>query len=130
MKLIKFIVPLLFVFLNVSCSQAQQSIKISNMDISEFVATYQNTANAQLLDVRTPDEWKQGSINKAAKCDFNAADFKANVCKLDKNKPIFVYCAAGGRSTKASKILEELGFKKIFNLKGSGNTDLIKAGLK
>lgn len=85
--------------------------------------------DAQLLDVRTPAEWTQSNIANATKCDFNNANFKQNAAQLEKSKPIFVYCAAGGRSTKAAKILEELGFSKIFNLKGAGNAELKKAGL-
>ncbi|MEZ4900830.1 MAG: rhodanese-like domain-containing protein [Spirosomataceae bacterium] len=51
--------------------------------------------------------------------NFMDADFKQQVEKLDKNKPVFVYCAAGGRSTKASQILKEAGFKTIYNLQGA-----------
>ena len=38
--------------------------------------------------------------------------------KLDKSKPVFVYCKSGGRSAKASAKLEELGFKTIIQLEG------------
>ena len=38
--------------------------------------------------------------------------------KLDKDKPICVYCKKGGRSAKAAKRLKEIGFKKIYDLEG------------
>ncbi len=62
--------------------------------------------------------------------NFMDADFKQQVEKLDKNKPVFVYCAVGGRSAKASQILKESGFKVIYNLQGGGYADLAKEGIK
>ena len=40
------------------------------------------------------------------------------ISKLDKNKPVLLYCAMGGRSSKASKVFKSQGFKKIYDLKG------------
>ena len=40
---------------------------------------------------------------------------------LDKKKPVYVYCAVGGRSAKASKVLQESGFKTVYNLLGGFN---------
>ncbi|MEY4904111.1 MAG: hypothetical protein RLZZ292_1926 [Bacteroidota bacterium] len=125
---LKFLCPLIILFFNINCSYGQTTV-VTNMNVAEFVEKYKSTPQAQLLDVRTPAECAQSNIAAATKCDFNDANFKQNATKLDKTKPVFVYCAAGGRSARASKILEELGFTKIFNLKGAGNADLVKAGL-
>ena len=62
--------------------------------------------------------------------NFNDADFKQQVEKLNKNKPVFVYCAAGGRSGKAAPLLQAAGFKYVYNLIGGGYKDLAGAGLK
>jgi rhodanese-related sulfurtransferase len=131
MKFLKLFCPILIFIFNINCSNAQQAANsvVNNLSVTEFIEKYKSTPNAQLLDVRTPSEWTQSNIANATKCDFNSANFKQNAAQLDKSKPIFVYCAAGGRSGKAAKILEELGFSKIFNLKGAGNADLQKAGL-
>ena len=72
----------------------------------------------QLIDVRTPDEYKSGHIDHAVNINYFDSDFKKQVEKLDKNKPVYVYCQAGGRSAKAAKILVDLGFKKVFDLSG------------
>jgi rhodanese-related sulfurtransferase len=45
-------------------------------------------------------------------------DLKGNQKKLDKNKPVLVYCAAGGRSASAAKDLKKAGFKKVYDLEG------------
>ncbi len=104
-----------------------QSINLAPQD---FVAKVKTTKDAQLLDVRTPQEWQSGKIASSNCMSFNDADFKQQIEKLDKNKPVFIYCAAGGRSSKAAPILQAAGFKQIYNLTGGGYKDLEGAGLK
>lgn len=118
---------LLFIVL-FSC-QLAASQSISNLPAKEFVQTYKNSKNAVLLDVRTPKEWQEGKINAATCIDFMNQSFKTNADKLDRNNPVFVYCAAGVRSAKASKELEKMGFKKVYNLVNAGHGDLVKSGL-
>ncbi len=101
-----------------------------NLAPKAFIQKLKTTPNAQLLDVRTPNEWNAGKIASSKCMNFMDADFKQQVEKLDKNKPVFVYCAAGGRSTKASQILKDAGFKLIYNLQGGGYADLAKEGIK
>jgi rhodanese-related sulfurtransferase len=96
----------------------------------EFIAKAKTTKNAQLLDVRTPQEWEAGKIASSNCINVNDATFKQQIEKLDKNKPVFVYCAVGGRSSKAAPILQQAGFKYIYNLTGGGYKDLANAGLK
>ncbi len=73
----------------------------------------------QVLDVRTPEEWASGVIAGARFIDFNAGGFKAAApTQLDKARPVYVYCAAGGRSYRASKQLKELGFTEVYDLVG------------
>ena len=45
-------------------------------------------------------------------------NFKEEMAKLDVERPVFVFCAKGGRSGKASAICKELGFKTIYDLDG------------
>ncbi|MUP47438.1 rhodanese-like domain-containing protein [Gramella sp. BOM4] len=73
----------------------------------------------QLLDVRTPEEFKQGAIENAINLDFfSRSTFLKGLEKLDKSKPVYVYCHSGGRSQKAARIMKEMGFTRIFDLKG------------
>jgi len=74
--------------------------------------------DVQLLDVRTPDEWKEGVIGEPLKINFLDDSFNVEIEKLDKNKPIALYCKSGGRSAQAASLLSELGFKEIYELKG------------
>jgi len=74
-----------------------------------------------LLDVRTPEEIAQGKIENAMEIDFSSPDFKDKVSMLDKNKEYIVYCAAGGRSSRAVNIMKEVGFTKAHNLTAGYN---------
>jgi len=68
--------------------------------------------------VRTPDEWASGTIKGATKMNFFDKDFNAQLEKLDKTKPVYVYCKSGGRSGKATKQMKKMGFTAVYNLVG------------
>lgn len=74
--------------------------------------------DVQLIDVRTPEEYKEGHIQSSQNIDFNSPTFDADIAKLDKTKPVVVYCQLGGRSAKCADKLIAAGFVKIFDLKG------------
>ena len=71
-----------------------------------------------VVDVRTPDEFKDGHIKGAKNIDIMSSDFEAQIAKLDKTQPTLVHCQAGGRSTRALPIFEKLGFTHLIHLDG------------
>lgn len=71
-----------------------------------------------MLDVRTPKEFKKGHIDGAKNMNYYDDDFDAQIEKLDKDKPVYVYCHSGGRSAKAMSLMKEKGFKEVYNLLG------------
>ncbi len=71
-----------------------------------------------LLDVRTPEEVAEGTIEGSKNIDFYKPTFKEEISKLDKNSPVFVFCRSGGRSGKTMNMMKDLGFKEVYNLKG------------
>jgi phage shock protein E len=81
-----------------------------------------------LIDVRTPEEYKSGHLKYSTNIDFKSEDFKAQIEKLDKKKPVYLYCRTGNRSGKAADLLKTLGFVKYYNI--GGFEDLKKAGLE
>lgn len=89
----------------------------------------QQKGEAQLVDIRTPKEYKDGHLVTALNINFYDKDFKTQMAQLKKEESIYVYCAAGGRSGKASKKLKEMGFKTVYDLDG-GYNKWNKAGLK
>ena len=77
----------------------------------------------QLVDVRTPSEYNGGHIKKAINIDFfNASNFKSAFDKLDKNRPVYVYCRSGARSQTAARKLVGMGFTEIYDLRGGYNS--------
>ena len=90
---------------------------IQDVDVATFKAKMEND-NVVLLDVRTGPEVAAGKIEGALEINVLEDDFQAKVDALDKDKTYLVYCKAGSRSAKACKIMEEAGFKDLYNLKG------------
>ena len=84
----------------------------------EFRKKLVNSGNALLIDVRTPEEIGKGYLNGAVFIDFYDSTFKDQVGTIDRKRPVFVYCAIGGRSWDAAKIMHEMGFKNVYDLKG------------
>jgi len=70
----------------------------------------------QLVDVRTPGEYKQGHLPNALNIDFLDSNFEAKIQQLDKTKPVIVYCQRGSRSAKCASQLIANGFVKIYDL--------------
>jgi rhodanese-related sulfurtransferase len=71
-----------------------------------------------VLDVRSPKEFKQGSLAQAININWNDAKlFKENVEKLDKSRPMYIFCQSGIRSAKAAAYLRKRGFT-VFELEG------------
>ncbi|MDR6806688.1 rhodanese-related sulfurtransferase [Dyadobacter sp. BE34] len=73
---------------------------------------------AYLVDVRTPEEFDGGHLQYSQNINFNGPDFKTQIAKLDKNKPVYLYCRSGNRSGKAADTLKTLGFHSYYNIGG------------
>ncbi len=85
---------------------------------AEEMQTLLKMDEVQLVDVRTPEEYKTGFIANAQNIDYFSPTFDQDVKNLDKKKPVILYCKSGQRSSKCSKKLLEAGFVKIYNLEG------------
>ncbi len=85
-------------------------------------ATFKNHISGkkvQLVDVRTPMEFKSEHIKGSKNIDYyNKTKFYTEIEKLNKNKPVYIYCRSGVRSYNAAKKLDKLGFTEIYDLKG------------
>jgi rhodanese-related sulfurtransferase len=109
---------IVLIFTLISCSDAQQ---VKKLNAKEFKELMQKTPNKTILDVRTNGEVSQGVLPEATQIDYSSQNFESQLNKLDKSKPVFVYCAMGGRSGGASGILAKKGFKNIYDLSGGIN---------
>ena len=74
--------------------------------------------DVQLVDVRTKEEYSLEHIANSQNIDFNSPTFDDDVSKLDKTKPVILYCKGGTRSAKCAKKLKDAGFEKVYDLEG------------
>ena len=75
--------------------------------------------NTFVLDSRKPFEYRLGTFQRSINPDVaNFRDFPKFLNKLDKAKPIAMFCTGGIRCEKASVYLEKKGFKNVYQLKG------------
>ena len=93
------------------CKKNKRNIKeveYNEINLNEYI----------LIDVRSRREFSEEHLDGAI--NIPLPEVKKNIGRyvIDKNKRILVYCEYGGRSARAVKILEELGYINVYNLKG------------
>jgi len=106
------------IFSSIFGINAQQSDKIEILDAINFKEAIIEK-DVQLIDVRTVREFNSGHIEGAINVDFFLRNnFLKYFKTLDKDKPIYLYCRSGVRSQNSAKVLVQLGFNEIYDLKG------------
>jgi rhodanese-related sulfurtransferase len=98
--------------------KAAAGARAEDVDVAAFAALIESLDNPILLDVRSDGEWAEGHLPQASYIPFQAPDFADQLAALDKSRPVLVYCAAGGRSSKAMNILNQSGQTEVYNLLG------------
>jgi rhodanese-related sulfurtransferase len=93
----------------------------------ELIQSNQDNPDFAIVDIRTPEEFHEGHIEKAVNIDFYSETFREDLDKLDKNKAYFIYCRSGNRSGSAMPVMKELGFQEVYNL-SAGIKDWIAEG--
>ncbi len=121
----RYILILISINFLISCQSNQQSGGTTDTEgcyqlvsATEFSDLITQDKDAQLIDVRTLDEVKQGYIEGALNLDFYQDHFKDQLTDLDKSKKVYVYCQSGKRSNDAARMLEQLGYCGVVELKG------------
>ncbi len=106
-------------FLQKKASSGNDTFKnISAKDAYVLIQEQGKDANFVILDVRTPAEFQQGHLKNAKNIDFYANTFRGQLDTLDPQKTYLVYCRSGNRSGKTLKMMEQTGFKKVYNMLG------------
>lgn len=108
----------------VACGQNNTSEKAavesaaSTVSAVDFQKAIASNNGAQVVDVRTAAEFNAGHIKNAMQANWNnEQEFVDRTQYLDKSKPVYVYCQAGGRSAAAQQFLVQKGFT-VVNLEG------------
>jgi rhodanese-related sulfurtransferase len=112
-----FFLFLFFAF--ISCKA--QPVSNTKIDPDEFEKTITEKP-VQVLDVRTAGEFNSGHIKNALQADWTKnSEFTERIQYVDKDKPVYVYCLAGGRSAAAADWMRKNGFKNVVELSGGIN---------
>ena|SRR5688572_13620248 len=88
-----------------------------HLDGKTFKENFNKASKAELIDVRTAEEFAGGSIKGARNLDIMTGQLQASLASLDKDKEYFVFCRSGNRSASACKLMAGQGFK-VYNLVG------------
>ena len=96
-----------------------------------------NENKCNLIDIRDANELqKLGSIEKSYHISRGLLEFLIHPQsafvqneKIDLNKEIVLFCAAGGRSALAAKTLKEMGYDNVAHIDG-GFGSMINSGFK
>lgn len=101
---------ILAIFFGLFCSGCAQNAQYTSLSNQEFAKVIKQK-KVQLVDVRSFSEYNSGHLNKAINIDVNCKDFDNRIEKLNKKKPVAVYCRSGRRSKIAAQKLSSKGFK-------------------
>jgi len=90
---------------------------LKQQDVNKGVEDFRNAEGAILVDVRTPQEYREGHIPGSKNVPLQQLD-KISAVTDNKDTPMFVYCYSGGRSRQAVSMLQHMGYSKVQNIGG------------
>ncbi|NWJ52408.1 MAG: rhodanese-like domain-containing protein [Bacteroidetes bacterium] len=109
----KYFITLLLLLSFTVLAQAQKVIPVTSNEVSNLLAKDKTWI---VLDVRTPDEFKEGHIKNAINIDINSDDANKKIDKLNKNAKYIVHCRSNHRSGIAVAYMNKHGFKTIYQM--------------
>lgn len=86
-------------------------------DINRGVEEYRASPGALLLDVRTPQEYREGHIPGSKNIPLQTMNTAASIVR-NKETPLYVYCYSGSRSSQAVHMLQRTGYVNVTNIGG------------
>lgn len=109
------------VILTVGCAAEAPTLIIEDVTAQEAFTLIQDNLDSPdfiIVDVRTPEEYAEGHVEKAINIDFRSENFRDEIDKLNKDKTYLIYCHSGRRSADALDIMKELDFTRIYHMNG------------
>jgi len=93
--------------------------QLNNLPPAEFERLVEQTPDAVVLDVRTPEEYESRPLfPQALNINYLGDNFWEQIEQLDPEKTYFVYCRTGRRSVRTCTLMKNGGFRKIYHLDG------------
>ena len=99
---------------------------VEQVPVAELRRMLEEQAELQLLDVRRAAEYNAGHAPRASNTPLSPR-LREEAAQLDREHPLAVICAGGYRSSAATSLLRQLGFRRLYNVEG-GTGAWIAAG--
>lgn len=106
---------------------ATPTAPIRKLEPAEFKAALEKARGSgkyTLIDVREPEETADGYVKGAELMPYTSGAFAKEHGKVPKDRPVLLYCASGGRASRAAQMLVAEGWKDVTVLSGGGYQDL------
>ena len=123
--------PLLCFALSARAQFKDDNVKYKTVFMEDLCETLKNNPDYLLLDVRSRGEYADtssasylniGHLKNAINIDINELGPRLKEIRDAVNKPVFIYCSHSQRSRRASTLLADSGFAKVFNINGGLTT--------
>lgn len=89
-----------------------------NIDYQNIKTILKNDKEAILIDVRSPQEYKEGHLEGSINIPLYILERNEKEIENKKNNTIILYCQSGNRSKKAMEILKQNGYNSLYQLEG------------
>jgi len=101
-----------------SLTVAQATDQLTPQAADGLIQVNRSNPNFVILDVRTPEEYAVGHLEKAINLDYYQPLFRQELDLLDRTKTYLIYCRSGVRSSRTWTLMQEMGFQQVYNLVG------------
>lgn len=105
---------IIFAFLAMNGGLSAPKYDLKPMAYQEIL----NQGTGTFVDIRTPQEHEDAFIPNSTLIDWKSSSFVEEIQKVDKDKPVFIYCRTGMRAARAKRKMKKMGFKEVYNLRG------------
>lgn len=111
------------IFFNTSALATNDTLyaNISPSQANDTIIAYGNNPWFVILDVRTPSEYATTHLSEGVNLDYYSATFAATLATLNKSKVYLLHCASGGRSGQVFTMMQNLHFRRVYNMTGGMN---------
>ena len=99
-----------------SQEQENQVKDLSALEANALIQENTDNPDFSIIDVRTPEEYKEGHLKGAVNINLNSETFREDIAQLDRSKTYLIYCRSGRRSARAVRIMQKLEFTNIIHM--------------
>ncbi len=99
-------------------TKVQLSKDIFPTEAWELISKNREGDDLVIIDVSTPQEYKDLHLEEAINMNLISRFFKTRLDVMNKSRTYVLYCKVGGRSKIAQKLMQQLGFRTVYNVVG------------